>query len=342
MSELRCFHVDAGKGLHRLAGLEEALVSVQAGGYVWLDLFEPTRQDLDAVARPLGIHPLAVEDCLDEDQVPKIEDYPGHTFVLFNRYSYADRTLIVDEIDLLLGKSFLISVSGHRGGGRRNLEKAEEMAGREIGNVEKGPDFLLHVILDHIVDGKMPAIEAIEEDIEAAEEGMLQDPAAFKLETLVELRRSLLSLRKSLFHEREILVKICRKDSPFISELAIYHFRDIYDHLTKFFETCEMNRDILTSLMEMFLSLINNRMADVANRTNMSVRRLTLITTVFMPLTLLAGVGGMSEWSMMTGPPNWRIAYPLFLLAMVVIGGANYYLLRRIERQDENRRMDRV
>src|SRR5450756_2914380 len=171
---------------------------------------------------------------------------------------------------------------------------------------------------------------------------MLASVSIFNPAEMIRLRRDLLSLRKSLFHEREILVKICRKDSPFISELAIYHFRDIYDHLTKFFETCEMNRDILTSLMEMFLSLINNRMADVANRTNMSVRRLTLITTVFMPLTLLAGVGGMSEWSMMTGPPNWRIAYPLFLLAMVVIGGANYYLLRRIERQDEKRRMDRV
>jgi len=107
-----------------------------------------------------------------------------------------------------------------------------------------------------------------------------------------------------------------------VSELAIYHFRDIYDHLAKFFEITEMNRDILTSLMEMYLSLINNRMARVANRTNSTVRRLTLITTIFMPLTLLAGIGGMSEWSMMTGPQNWRLAYPLFLLAMVVIGAS--------------------
>ncbi len=127
-----------------------------------------------------------------------------------------------------------------------------------------------------------------------------------------------MSLRKSLFHEREILIKICRKDCPFIAEKAIFHYRDIYDHLAKFFELTESYRDIVTSLMEMYLSMLNNQMTKAANETNVTVRRLTFITTIFMPLTLLAGIGGMSEWSMMTGPENWRIAYPAFLLAMVV------------------------
>jgi magnesium transporter len=341
MSECRFFHVAAGKGLNRLGTLEEALAAMRGGGYIWIDLFDPTRQDLDAVARPLGIHPLAVEDCLDENQVPKVEDYPGNTFVLFNRYAYANQELTIEEVDFFLGKTFLVSVSGHEGGERGTFERIEEMAGREIGNVEKGPDFLLHVILDYTVDGKVAAIEALEEDIETAEARIVQEAAVFRLQDLVRLRRALLSLRKSLFHEREILVRICRKESPFVTEPAIYHFRDIYDHLAKFFEISEMNRDILTGLMEMYLSLINNRMARVANRTNSTVRRLTLITTIFMPLTLLAGIGGMSEWSMMTGPQNWRIAYPLFLLAMVVIGAVNYWLLKRVERGDRNRLKDR-
>ncbi len=337
MSESRFFHIEAGKGIRRLTTLEEALVSKQRGGYVWIDLLGPARDDLDAVAKPLGIHPLAVEDCLDEDQVPKIEDYPGHTLILFNRYTYAGKELTVEEVDFLQGRDFLVTVSGGAGDARKAFEKIEEMASLDIGNVEKGPDFLMHVILDHTVDSKLTTIEAIEDDIEAAEEGMLRDAAAFRLEDLVYLRRALLSLRKSLFHEREILVKICRKDSPFITEAAIYHFRDIYDHLTKFFEFTEMNRDILTSLTETYLSLINNRMADVANRTNRSVRRLTLITTVFMPLTLLAGIGGMSEWSMMTGPHNWRIAYPLLMLGLAAIGAVNYVLLRWVERKRGDR-----
>jgi magnesium transporter len=335
MSECRFFHVEAGAALQRLAGPEEALRAWQRGGYVWMDLRDPTREELDAIARPLGIHPLAVEDCLDEQQIPKIEDYPGHTFILFNRLKYSAGELVVEEVDFLLGRNFLVTVSGHNGSDGGAFEKVEAMVGAEVDAVKKGPDFLLHVILDHTVDSKLAAIEAMEEEIEAAEEELLKDTAEFRLEALVDLRRSLLLLRKSLFHEREILVKICRKDSPYITEAAIYHFRDIYDHLTKFFEFCEMNRDILTSLMEMHLSLTNNRMARVANRTNSSVRRLTLITTVFMPLTLLAGVGGMSEWSMMTGPANWRLAYPLFLLGMAAIGGASYCVLRWFERRDQ-------
>ncbi len=337
MSECRFFHVDAGTGLQRLAGLDEALLAWRGSGYVWMDLRDPSRRELDAVAGPLGIHPLAVEDCLDEQQIPKIEDYPGHTFILFNRFRYRDKELAVEEVDFLLGTNFLVTVSGRNGTDGDAFEKVEAMAVAERAAVERGPDFLLHVLLDHTVDSKVAAIEAMEDDIEAAEEELLREGTEFRLEELVHLRRALLLLRKSLFHEREILVKICRKDSPYVTEPSIYHFRDIYDHLTKFFEFCEMNRDILSSLMEIHLSLANNRMNRVANRTNSSVRRLTLITTVFMPLTLLAGIGGMSEWSMMTGPPNWRLAYPLFLLGMVVIGGVNYYLLRWVERRDQER-----
>jgi magnesium transporter len=89
--------------------------------------------------------------------------------------------------------------------------------------------------------------------------------------------------------------------------------------------------------MEMYLSMLNNQMAQAANATNATVRRLTFITTIFMPLSLLAGIGGMSEWTMMTGAANWRIAYPLFLLAMVVIGVANYYLLKALEQRGGSR-----
>jgi magnesium transporter len=95
----------------------------------------------------------------------------------------------------------------------------------------------------------------------------------------------------------------------------------------------ESYRDMLSSLMEMYLSMLNNQMTKTANATNATVRRLTFITTIFMPLALLSGIGGMSEWSMMTGSQNWRIAYPAFLLAMVVIGFANYRLLKWLEKR---------
>ena len=127
-------------------------------------------------------------------------------------------------------------------------------------------------------------------------------------------------------------------DCPFISEKAIVHYRDIYDHLAKFFELTETYREIETSLMELYTSLLNNLMTKMSNNTNASVRRLTLIATIFMPLTLIASIGGMSEWSMMTGPSNWKIAYPLFLLGMVVIGIADYYLITTIEKRGKSRK----
>jgi magnesium transporter len=272
-----------------------------------------------------------VEDCLDEDQVPKIEDFPGNTFLLVNGYQYSAGELVLEETDFILGKDFLVTVSGHGGGSLNRFEKVEQGAALDSAGVRRGPDFLLHVILGNLVDNKFVAIETLQDAIDTAEEEILQDPGTFQPDLLMRLRRELLTLRKSLFHEREILVKICRRDCPYISEKAIYHFRDIYDHLTKYFEVVEIYREMITSLMEMYLSMINNRMAETANRTNHAVRRLTVINTVFMPLTLLAGIGGMSEWSMMTGPSHWRFSYPLFILGMVFIGAVNWYILKWVE-----------
>ena len=103
------------------------------------------------------------------------------------------------------------------------------------------------------------------------------------------------------------LLRYAGFDCPFISEKAIVHYRDIYDHLAKFFELTETYREIETSLMELYTSLLNNLMTKMSNDTNNSVKRLTLITTIFMPLTLLSSIGGMSEWTMMTGPDRWKI-----------------------------------
>jgi magnesium transporter len=333
----RFFHMLPEGTLRPVESLPEALSLLDGPGFVWFDFLDPGREELQALIEPLGVHPLAIDDCLDQDQVPKIEDFPSHTFMLFNRYRYAGKTVFTDEIDFFLGKKYLISVSHAAGAEGKAFVRLEEAIERDLANVRKGPDFLLHVFLDFVVDEKFRAVEALAEELDRAEETVIEAPAAFRPEVLLRLRRNLLTLRKSLFHEREILVRICRRDSPFVSESAIYHFRDIYDHLAKFFEAIEIHREMITSLMEMHLAVLNNRMAGVANRTNQIVRRLTLINTIFMPLTLLAGIGGMSEWSMMTGPSNWKIAYPVFLLLMVILGLGNYLVLKRLEARDRTR-----
>ena len=308
MSDSYFYHVSQTGKLSRLATIEAALVAVKGGGYIWLHFCETTREELSSLIDPLGLHPLAIEDCFDENEIPKIEDFPTNTFILFNCFDYSNKELTIGEIDFFLGANFLVSVN------QRNI------------------------ILDYVVDQKFLAIEGLEDELNTVEGTVLIDTSSFNPAELTRFRRYLLNLRKSLFHEREILIKICRKDSPFISEKAIFHYRDIYDHLVGFFEMTESYRDIVTSLMEMYLSMLNNQMTKASNDTNATVRRLTIITTIFMPLTLLAGIGGMSEWSMMTGPGNWRIAYPIFLLAMVVIGYGNYQLIKWIEKR--SRRYD--
>jgi magnesium transporter len=276
------------------------------------------------------------EDCLDIRQVPKIEHFANNTFIIFNAFSYSASTLFVDEIDLFIGKNYLITVSGINSEGRDPLNGVIKIVENDPGLARSGPAFLMHVVLDYIVDGKLDAFESLEDELEIAEDEVLNNPTEFKPSELMRLKKYLVNLRKGLFHEREILVKICRMDCPFVPEKSIIHFRDIYDHLAKFFELTETNREIVTSLMELYTSLLNNQLTKMSNETNISVRRLTMVATIFMPLTLLAGIGGMSEWSMMTGPENWKISYPIFLAGMVLVAALNYFIIKLVEKKSRN------
>ncbi len=337
MSETNFYHITTTGKVSCLPTVEKTIAAAKDGGYIWLDYCEPSREQLSALMPTLGLHPLAIEDCFDTNQIPKIDDYPKHTFMLFNSFDYVDHLLTIYEVDVFIGASFIVTVHQKDKKGNPILKGAERQAQAEKENIRQGPAFLLHVLLDHIVDDKFVEIENLEEQLVESEEAVLADPTSFNPAELLHLRRDLLTVRKSLYYEREILVKINRKDSPYIKEKALYLYRDIYDHLSKFFELTEAFRDMVTSLMEMYLSMLNNQMALAANQTNATVRRLTFITTIFMPLTLLAGIGGMSEWSMMTGPQNWRLAYPLFLMGMVVLGLVSYSFLKWLEKRSTPR-----
>jgi magnesium transporter len=340
MSESKFYHFSPTGLFYGVGSLADVIAASAEGGFIWLDYYKPEKEDLAVLINTIGIHPLSVEDCMDEKQVPKIEQFPNNTFIIFNAFIYAEKQLHIDEINLFIGKNFLITISGRNSETRRPLAEIERIVSNDTGNAKDGTSFLMHMVLDYLVDQKFQAIEALEDELEEAEDEVLDHPSTFNPTVLMRLRKHLLVLRKSLFHEREILVKICRGDCPFVTDKAIFLFRDIYDHLAKFFELTETYREIVSSLIELYTSLLNNLMTKMSNKTNASVRRLTLITTVFMPLTLIAGIGGMSEWSMMTGPSNWRMAYPLFLLGMVIIGAFNYFLIRRIEKKDLEKRRE--
>jgi len=311
----------------KLPSFEEAQRQLKKGGFIWLDFFQPTAELLSILSQ-LNVHPLSIEDCLDEDQIPKMDIFPETTFVLANSFEYFDEKLTIGEVDFILGKDFLVTVHGQRSDSQRFFAGLPALIERHLVEVSRGPDFLMHVILDYIVDEKFKAIEIIQEKINQFEENVLGGAEKFRPEDLLKLRGDLLVLRKSLFHEREVFIKICRKDSPLISEKAIYFFRDIYDHLAKFFELIEISREMIANLFELFISVRSNQLALLSQQTNEVMKRLTLITTIFMPLTLISGIGGMSEFSMICGPENWKISYPLFFLAMGLIAYANYWLLK--------------
>lgn len=340
MSESKFYHFSATGLFYSVETAGDAIAATGEGGFIWLNYYKPTKKELNFLVNTLGIHPLSVEDCLDAKQIPKIEHFPTNTFIIFNAFSFNEKTLHIDEIDFFIGKNYIITVSGHNSDSRKPLADIERIVSNDSLNAKAGPAYLLHIVMDYLVDQKFEAFDALEDDLEIAEDSVIDNPSGFNPKELMRLRKDLLNLRKSLFHEREILVKICRLDCPFITDKAIFHYRDIYDHLAKIFELAETYREIVTNLMELYTSLLNNLMTRASNETNASVRRLTLIATVFMPLTLLASIGGMSEWSMMTGPDNWKITYPLFLLGMIVIAVLNYLVIRHLEKRNKTDKIE--
>ena len=231
MSESRFYHINTSGKIDRVSTLEEAFAISKTGGFIWLSYCEPTLQEISKLEVPLGLHPLSLEDCIDDIQIPKIEDLPGNTFILLNDFHYSNKILTIEEVNLFIGANFLVTIIRRGLSDKKLIENIEQFAANNIEKIKQGPAFLMHIFLDLVVDKKFETIELMEGELDKAEDTMLSKHDDFNLGDLQLLRRDLLLLRKSLFHEREILVKICRKDSPFIPDIAILHFRDIYDHL---------------------------------------------------------------------------------------------------------------
>jgi magnesium transporter len=329
------YFVRSAGTLDALNSLEEGMNLLNAGtpGYLWLDYFRPTQENLSVLADLFQIHFLSIEDCLDDEQIPKINEYENYVQVLFNKFSYRDKGVLIEEINLFAGKNFLITVEKNNKNADGNFKAYREILRDEIRKAKLGPVFAMHIILDHIVDNKFSVIEAVGDDLSRLEDTMTLHHKNFDQSSLQNIRQTLMALRKSLFHEREIFVKISRNDIDIVPDAAIVHFNDIYDHITKFFELTEIYREMVTNLIQTNLAMINNDIAIAANNTNSSVKRLTLITTIFMPLALLSGIGGMSEFTMMTGAGNWKTAYSVLAVVFLLIAAVNYLLLKLLDRK---------
>ena len=335
MNTSEFYRISSSGEFEKLNSFSEAVKALIDNGYVWFNYVKASREDLAELVEPLKIHPLSLEDCTDENQVPKMDEFPGYTFIVFNALRYDREELMSDEVDLFIGENFVVTVSGYSESTQFPIKGIHSAIERNISAVKHGPAWLMHIILDYIVDQMAIVVEKAEADLDQVEEEILASPAVFDPTRIIFLRRNLLALRKILFHEREILTKISRNDCEWVPEKATVHYRDIFDHLSNFLEMTESNRDNVTSLMELYASMLNNQMARDSNQTNATVRRLTLITTIFMPLTLVAGIFGMSEWTVMTGgEDNIRHSFLIFAVILVIIGLTNFLLIRWLERKD--------
>jgi magnesium transporter len=337
MPETKFYHFPPKGSFYAIGSLQDAIETTKEAGFVWFNFYKPSHEQLSSLVEPIGIHPLSVEDCFDEQQLPKIEYFRDNTFIIFNSFTYSLKKLFIDEVDIFIGDKFLITVSGYNSGARQPLDELPVALETAKFNSAGAPDLLMHKILDYLVDEKYKSFDVLEDELENAEEQMLEDVEKFNALILINLRKNLANLRKGLFHEREILVKIIRKDCPYVREKTIVHYRDVYDHLEKLFGLTETYREVETSLMELYSTLLNTLISKMSNETNISVKRLTLIATIFMPLTLIASIGGMSEWTMMTGPENWKLSYPLFAIGMIVLAVFAYYIIRRMEKRDSEK-----
>ena len=241
---------------------------------------------LEELGNIFGLHPLVLEDILNTDQRPKMEDYCDYLYIVLRNFNgQGNGALTSEQISIILGKNFVLSFREKESS---IFEPIQERLRNNKGRIRKsGADYLVHAIIDNIVDNYFIVLENLEEKIELLEDDLLKKPTPVMLQAIHDLKRELILLRKSLWPLREAISALERSDSPLISESTGIYFKDIFDHVIAVIDSVETFRDMLSGMLDIYLSSVSNRLNEV-------MKVLTIIATIFMPLTFLAGVYGMN------------------------------------------------
>jgi len=245
------------------------------------------------------LHPLVLEDILNTDQRPKMEDYGDYLYlVLKNFYEREGEGLQSDQISVILGKDFVLSFQEKESS---ILDSIKEKISKSKGRIRKeGADYLAHAIMDNIVDNYFIVLENLEEKIENLEDDLVKKPTQSTLHDIHMFKRELIMLGKSLWPLREAINSLARSGSPLIDKSIVVYFKDIYDHIIAIIDTVETFKDMLSVMLDIYLSTISNKLNEV-------MKVLTIIATIFMPLTFIAGVYGMNFKYM--PELEWRLGY---------------------------------
>ncbi|MFA4828334.1 MAG: magnesium/cobalt transporter CorA [Thermodesulfovibrionales bacterium] len=268
-----------------------------------------------------GFHPLIIEDILNSDQRPKIEDFGDYIYIVLKMLNLDSRTnsIISEQVSLILGPNFVISFQEGHEGDVFNPVRERLRAGK--GKIRKmGADYLAYSLIDSIVDNYFIILEKLGEKIESLEERLVTNPTGNVLREIHNLKREMLFLRKSVWPLREVISTMAKGESSLIHPSTGIYLRDIYDHTIHVVDTIETFRDMVSGMLDIYLSSMSNRM-------NAVMKVLTIIATIFMPLTFLAGVYGMNFKHM--PELEWKFGYPMIVLVMLIVAVIMLFFFRK-------------
>ena len=275
---------------------------------------------IEKMGRHFNVHPLILEDILHTNQRPKMEDMGDHIFVVLKMlyYDEKDNEIKAEQVSLILGSNFVISFQESEGD---VFNVIRERIRNGKGRIRKmGVDYLAYTLMDAIVDGYFIILEKLGEDIEDIEEELVKNPTTGTLQVIHTLKREMIFLRKSVWPLREVVSGLGRGESSLIMESTGLYLRDVYDHTIQVIDTIETFRDMVSGMLDIYLSSTSNRMNEV-------MKVLTIIATIFIPLTFIAGIYGMNFKYM--PELGWHWGYFGVLIIMGVIVAFMFLYFRR-------------
>ena len=287
----------------------ERLTEVE-GALHWIDLEQPTPEEAAILREPFRFHPLAIEDCLEDVHHPKLDEYDGYIFAIVHgiRFDAPTEEFVTRELDIFLSDTYLIT---HHKGPMRSITAVREQCGKGLqSSIPKGTGFLLHTILDQMFEHYFPSLDAIEDQIQVLQVECFEQPTADTLAKVFALRKDVMTLRRICLPQREIMHRLARGDYPGINDKTAIYFRDIYDNLYRIVDAAMQYQDLVQGTMDAYLSSVNNRL-------NETMKRLTVISALLAPLTVITGIYGMNFEFI--PELHWRYGYVFVLALMATI-----------------------
>ncbi len=280
-------------------------------------------ETIRAVGELFGLHPLALEDVANSRQRPKYEEYDGHAFIVVRMPELSERGLRNEQVSLFLGSDFVVTFQEWPGDCFDPVRKRIRESARTR---FCSSDYLAYALLDAIVDSYFPVLEELSERLDEMEEEIAVAPTAEIVSRIFSTKHDLLSLRRTIWPTRDMLNSLIRDPVTLISDSTRTYLRDCYDHAVRIVDLVETYRDLNSGLMELYQSSVGHRMNEI-------MKVLTIIATIFIPLTFIAGIYGMnfsvdaSPWNM--PELQWYLGYPLTLLVMAVLTAGMVLYFRR-------------